>query len=101
MPPLNMDYKLHNPKSQRNTRFNNFRNALQKCADYSDCCVDEDGSSEGVSEGGSSVSDAEGGSNIASWYSSTGGIWARLLPKLPPRAPPITPDRTPSARRIR
>src|SRR5215467_4046947 len=108
MPPFQMDYKLPNPKSQRNTQYINFRNVLQKCVNYSAGWFDEDGSSDEVSEGGafvstsesvSSSSDVEDGSNVSSFCSSTGGIWTRLVLKIPPKNPPTTPKRIPSTMR--
>ena len=65
MPPLHMDYILHNPNSQRKTPYNQFRNDLCLRVNYSACCVDEDGSFEGVSEIDSSASDAVGSSSVS------------------------------------
>jgi hypothetical protein len=60
-----MDYILHNPKSQRKSQYNDVRNVLHKCVNYSACCVDEDRFFDEVSERGSSVSDEEGGSSAS------------------------------------
>ena len=65
MPPLHMDYILHNPNSQRKSPYNKFRNDLRIRVNYSACCVDEDGSFEGVSENDSSASDAVGNSSVS------------------------------------